>query len=1235
MKTLYFLKMFALLSFSLITGFSVSAQPIGSTLAKPVQVGTLSPGIVFSDTKNNASANGYLNNIGNPSDDIYYKFTISSGAMVSISHCTSGFDTYLHLLNANGAVIASNDDSGDLCKGVLQASLKLQLAAGTYYAVSEGWGSNYGNIVTQISISAEEIDQGFSQQMSQIFAALETSRVPYGLLQDIALEQTNLSNYKGNLLADSNYVSKGEFQAVYQTLASARIHTNAPAFLPVRAVDSLTYLQREPGKIILSGLYYKYSRFTDNAVAANRITVANNQVYDKYIGGTWQDPYQTESAFAISPAGESYTGKSQQLLLPESLWFSNNGIAVSSLQVDAGDGLGYRTLTANQQLGLSYPDTGKKVITYKLNLTNGTALYSHSQIHIQSSVLESYPGVQTVPITATEAFNGSFAKGTMFIQYANPALGMQKPLIVAEGFDMGRILDPELAYGDNTMDEFLDEIKYYEGNLKTLLINNPQYDIVYVDWHEGTADIKKNAKLLKQVIREVNQRKALAGSTAKNVVMGISMGGLVARYALKEMENSNEPHHTKLYISYDSPHQGANVPLGYQFMAKHLSNLYINTGLTAILTEIGSLISGNGSPYSKLNLTDQPAARQMLINYVNKNYQIDNTVHNQWQSDLKAMGYPSGDAGSPIKKIAISNGSQCGTGQAIVPNDLLLNYNGKASTRFIGDLAGMFALPFAGAILNQRSLNWGVLPGKNDFKFEVQVNAGSTGASSQVYHNKISYTKKVLWLIPVTKTISDKTVSVGGMLPYDSFAGGFIDIGVNLGNSSDQNIFLKYNITASNKPTFGFIPTVSALDIGYGNAALTTADYQAKYLASAPPAAPKNTPFQNFITANTNSKLNEVHTVITEVNGNWLAAELQNTNAPSADCTLACANLVISGPSNLCTPAVYSIAGAPAGATVTWSATGAAAIMGANTGNSVMVMRLTGGNSTITAAINIAGCPTVYVKKTIAVTSLPVPTIQRSLTPYFDQNAITATATAAGALSYDWETTGGLLINGYASPQANLSGVVTISSPNGDPGTIRVRSNTSCGASQFAEICFSPASESLGNFQWLSYSNPLPGEPLVAQVDGLPNATAYQWYIDNTLIETTSSPSIYTHSWQCGEHGLGVVAVLDCGFSLPTGSYYWGLCSGGYNFNIYPNPANSELTVSFSIPSTGADKEKKVMRDFEIKLLDEQGRIVREAKNPANSRDIRVDTREIANGTYFLHIINGKEVIKKQVIIKH
>lgn len=146
---------FFLLTFFFLILIQVTGQPAGSTIYNPIilnggsaySAGSFS----YSDTKNNSVANGFTNDMGNASDDIYYKVVISNTAQVSVSLCASTFDTYLYLLNGSGSVINSNDDNGPLCSGT-SSSIQTTLSAGTYYIVTEGYGTNSGNLVLNATL---------------------------------------------------------------------------------------------------------------------------------------------------------------------------------------------------------------------------------------------------------------------------------------------------------------------------------------------------------------------------------------------------------------------------------------------------------------------------------------------------------------------------------------------------------------------------------------------------------------------------------------------------------------------------------------------------------------------------------------------------------------------------------------------------------------------------------------------------------------------------------------------------------------------------------------------------------------------------------------------------------------------------------------------------------------------------------------------------------------------------
>lgn len=814
-----------------------------------------------------------------------------------------------------------------------------------------------------VTFAQQEINTEFATKMNLAFQQLEKNRVPHGLLKNYAFEFTELAAYNG-VVTDTNYVTPVALKQIYNTLLMARIHSNASQFITPQVYEQRWQTNRTAGVITLSGLLYNYAQFKPDAVPTGKLLVINNQYKDKYIAGIWQNPYDVKQTFAIAPSVRLYKGLKFSVKLPQNLWFTNFSQTVSSIQIDVSDGLGYRNIPFGQNLQVTYASSGIKRWFYKLTLSTGQIVYSHSKVvieaglvtipHVNSSgggtaTLSSQASIASpVPtsaatlgrtnITASLPYSGSVGSAKIVIDYASSDRKIRKPLIVVEGFDPGVVTSPEEEFG-NTDYQFFKFIinNSTSGQLQSLLtdINTKQYDIIWVDWNNGVDFIQRNAYVLEAVIQWVNAEKAANGSTVPNVVLGASMGGLIARYALKDMEdrfaatgNAQFLTKTGLYVSHDAPHLGANVPLGYQYLSRHALNQYMQTPFALLAGEvILPLFSDGPTPLDTLLLQNQPAAKQMLINFVQTNYVINNSVHDAWQAELRTKGYPS------MRKIAISNGNHCAEGQNGLPGGSLLSIDGRYSTGWLTDVILSY-FPAANATIfkllalfsNESAFLVGILPGSSKLTIDFKINSSPLFGTSPVYKGKITFTKTLLWLADININITNKNfTSPPNALPIDSYPGGAFETGIRNSSSASgtsfwQTLFYKYNMNITTEPTFTFVPTASALDIGLGNVALTANDYSRKYNSVTPPVAPKNSPFNNFITSFQSSfvvnnddgyqSTNEHHIYLHKRNADWLAKEIDNTpnNNDSFDCSYMCSNTEIIGANTICTTANYTIA---------------------------------------------------------------------------------------------------------------------------------------------------------------------------------------------------------------------------------------------------------------------------------------------------------------------------------------
>ncbi|WP_445721702.1 T9SS type A sorting domain-containing protein [Flavobacterium sp.] len=790
----------------------------------------------------------------------------------------------------------------------------------------------------------QQINTEFKTKTLQVFQNLDQNRVPHGILLDFGMEFTNLQAFNGTL-TDSTYTNSQTLSDIYKTLLMCRVQENATTgFITPQEYATRWYSQRTEAVITLSGQYFKYSRFTDNAYP-NKLNYTNNQFSDKFVGSVWQNPYEEKQLFAMTSSIAKYKGFNFQVKLPANLFLSNYPATVQNIQVDFQDGLGYRIVAYDQLVNVNYTQANTYTWKYKIMLTNGQTLLSHSKIEIeeglnavhytaqnntltaQTTANSNLSAYAKTTITATTAYNGALGSATVYIKYKTGGNSITKPLIVAEGFDTGVILTPEQEAGDNNIEDFLRDINNSFSNLP---IETNQYDIIYVDWNNGVDFIQRNAFVLEEVIRWVNTQKANNGSTLQNVVLGQSMGGLIARYALKDMENNGLNHDTRLYVSHDAPHLGANVPLSIQHSARHLRNVYVRTPILLYLGEIEfsiltnfadgiiELINNNTNwtvngqplqeidyitPLTAFSIADTPASRQMQYNWVNRKYEIKNGIHDIWQQELSNMGYPIGypGQGKPIRNIAIANGSECGVTQ--VNNGNILSYIKDAGKNtLLSNYIGIMDFFFGSLISNPAIASvGGIFPGKSYWQVDFQSKYMTTlNQNKNIYHGSIKYKKKVFWFIPVSITVTELDINQpSGVLPYDIYGGG--------NQKSPTNNIPLDNIVSNN---FGFIPTASSLDIGKGTTVINDIDYRKSYVGALPPVLPKNSPFQNFVTHfdqfnhnNNNSK----HISFNRRNGNWLRTELNTTITDEyTNCAYICSSDKIEGNNIICTTANYS-----------------------------------------------------------------------------------------------------------------------------------------------------------------------------------------------------------------------------------------------------------------------------------------------------------------------------------------
>ncbi len=806
-------------------------------------------------------------------------------------------------------------------------------------------------------------NDAFSDQINNIFLNVDRSPVTTGLLRDYGLEIADVTKYPGTI-SGNNYLNAEEWQAVYLTLYSFRFKQNVnmkhPAELNAILLSQsnaqnggstpaarLLYSQTHDVTHMMMALHYKYEQFKSDALTSNLVSISNNQIFD--VAGRPTTPYEIKETFAFAINNSVIYGNYHNFLLTDAMFPTNTGKTISTIQVDFGEGVGYQNISLNVVKSVAYSNPGNKTVKCKVTYTDNSVYESMTQISVMDalSLQARYTGSATQSITTEQFITGLLtysqspapAQVRISTLFGFNSSGVQdfvlnKPLIWIEGFDPGSFLFPTNPRANQSFRKLLDDVNNSTQGFADVLMIEPGggtpvkslsdrlqeagFDVIYVDFVDGTDYIQNNAYAVQEVIRFVNNNKvAFNGTMQQNVVVGTSMGGLIGRWALRDLEQRAITHDTRLFVAFDSPHQGANVPLAFQTTVGHLSNVHLSFGLAGFYGSAGSTYLGQLVPIlgRASELADRPAVKQMLINSVFQTpvppfgFISSSIRHTNFQQELDTKGYPQN-----CRNIVIANGSECAQDQGYAPLTSYLSYHDKFSLPAWANWA-MHLGAGLGFVTNYPQFFLLIVPSfSSHILVDFDVKALPNQGSDKIYDGQVRIQRKVLGIINMNINIThEQAFASPSMLPIDSGPGSFLDLAESAGAVTGGSGTL-FGISMA-RVNFAFIPTYSALDVGSGTATITLADLNAQYNPVAPPTGTKSIPAANWITGirKQGAANNESHVAFTPRNTRWLWTEISGSVAPASSCGIWCsgpggASLV--GPATICsgtsTPFVLS-----------------------------------------------------------------------------------------------------------------------------------------------------------------------------------------------------------------------------------------------------------------------------------------------------------------------------------------
>lgn len=561
-------------------------------------------------------------------------------------------------------------------------------------------------------------------------------------------------------------------------------------------------------KLPIGIIHYQYEYIDSNAYNDGRISVINNQLISSTATNT--SPFILSQVTSLSLlSNQLFTGKTT-IVFDKSFVYSNLATEVKSIRLNFNDDKGVHTLTYGDTLELFYATETGINIDYQIEFGDGYTYSSSVKTKVVSSGTQ--PCVAIQGGRSSRLFfdlnnvskGGEYEYGLYYSQCNRVSETLYKPILVLDGFDPG-----ETRKVGNIYDLMNSQPAMLADDLRA-----QGHDIIICNFPVGADFIERNALGVIEIIEYIKAR-----TSDKIIVIGPSMGGLIAKYALALMEKENRKHNVGLYLSLDAPHQGANIPIGDQYF------LYF----------FGEII-GDAGAREGLNKVNSPAARQMLIHHYAKNslepksdsYRqnfftniINNTLSN-------SKGYPL-----LSRNVALINGSEVGNMQGIAGELFSLQIN-KFFDQVIAADAHVYASPNSG-----------------------------TGMVANLYAKNPSK-----WFNP-EHMIKYASVIPNNLYPtsLDNAPGGKYDGQFQITHDRNGNLVNGFSLFHA---MHNFIPSTSALDItfpdGYINYRMNIRE--AKIMCN------KWSPFAAYYAPTQN----EGHVQITANNAKWIKRELRNGN---------------------------------------------------------------------------------------------------------------------------------------------------------------------------------------------------------------------------------------------------------------------------------------------------------------------------------------------------------------------
>lgn len=517
---------------------------------------------------------------------------------------------------------------------------------------------------------------GFAQDKSY---DLLRDKTETKILYDRVFSLSNATESKKNGV-NTNY-----FLQAYHEIQRADFLQRLPKLEKLREAANLGFAKNQ---VPLGVLITDFEKINPTATENGDIFLTTNNLFEAKPNA--QNVFQKHTLNLLAPLLAKSKSSLVSFIVKDEFIFNTTNKIIQSIATQANGETTWKTIPRNVPVAVQFDSNGLQTVNCRIQFSNGETIIQSftltidnrdSAVNARNAQSNFQPNVIN-SITATIPYQGYGETAPYLGQgeyeiFPDTVDGvLDKPVFVVDGFDPG---------DTNTIPLFYAGLDYGSGQNLADYLRTQGFDIILVNFPtytrpntttvvDGGVDfIQRNAFVLVEIINQINTQKV---GTQKNVIIGPSMGGLISRYALRYMEMNNLNHDTRLYISFDSPHQGANVPIGFQHLFNYMA--YGPLGNAALQPLVDGMIKSS-------------AARQMLIDHMEGHLQSGSAFEfntasaslvptgapnyrTAFQNELNAMGFPT-----TVRNVAISNGAGNGT-MNYSPNFEVMNHTFNVTT---------------------------------------------------------------------------------------------------------------------------------------------------------------------------------------------------------------------------------------------------------------------------------------------------------------------------------------------------------------------------------------------------------------------------------------------------------------------------------------------------------------------------------------------------------------------------